>query len=327
MALRNAGKWSLYLLLWLTGAGSLFGQASTLSTSGVVFTNYSYQTESGDNAFSVNRAYVTVRGALSPGARFRVTSDVRPPDSTGGGYDLILKYAYAAWSPGRVSTFTFGLMNTGAFLIQERTWGLRYLFKTALDQYHYAISADFGLGYQARFLSKMSVMAKVTNGGGFTAAETNTGKRLHLRLLYGSEDLSREIGFNAGVYGSVDYTGPGDQVYLYSVFVGRHSNHFWVGSEFGTRSPDLAFSSEAHNYFYSFYGRLEVSRTIQLFGRTDYDQDALGSGAAEPVAQRWHLAGVQFSMSQGLKVTPNIVYHTTDQENTLFIRLSGEIRF
>lgn len=327
MALRNAGKWILYSLLWLAGAGTLFGQASSLNTSGVVFTNYSYQTEGGANAFSVNRAYVNVRGMLSPRAQFRVTSDVRQPDSTGGGYDLILKYAYANWSPGRVSTFSFGLMNTGAFLIQERTWGMRYLFKTALDQYHYAIATDFGIGYQASFSSKISVMAKVTNGGGFTVAEMNTGKRLHLRLLYGSENLSQEIGFNAGVYGSVDYIQPGDQIYLYSVFAGRHSNHFWVGSEFGTRSTDLAFSSEAQNYFYSFYGRLEVARTVQIFGRTDYEQDALGSGTTEPVSQRWHLAGIQFALSKGLKVTPNIVYHTTDQENTLFARLSGEIRF
>lgn len=330
MSLMRLQRWFLGLLMWLMGCGVISGQTSPVNVSGVIFTDYSYETPEGTNAFSIDRVYVNLRGALSPAARFRVTSDVRPPDASDSGYHFILKYAYVNWHPGKLGAFSFGLMNTGAFVVQERTWGLRYLFKTALEQYSYAQTTDLGIGYQAEPLTNLSFMAKLTNGNGFAAGEMNTGKRLHLRLLYGSDNLSRSLAFNAILYGSVEYISPNERDYIYSVSVGRHSRHFWVGSEFGSRSSDLSFSPETQNYFYSFYGRLEIAKNIQIFGRTDYQQDASGlanNPGAEPVTQRWHLAGIQFSGISGVKVTPNVVYHSTIDQNTLFLRLSCEIKF
>ncbi len=241
---------------------SAYGEQPELS--GVVFSDITHDYQVGSSAFNVQRVYVNVRGTLNPIATFRVTSDIDDPDTPGEGYTLFLKYAYLNLDLGRYSAVTGGMIGTNGFKVQENNWGMRYLFKSAMDYFDYLASADLGLEYEISFGDKISISALISNGTGYKSSENNAGKRGHLRLLYGSEDLSDETGIIMGIYGSWEQLNRNESSRIYTLFFGDHFPGVWFGGEYSNRLRDLSGLPVRAEQMFSVYTRGRFSRTFSF---------------------------------------------------------------
>src|SRR5207247_6269967 len=88
-----------------------------VTVSGVVYGQYLYQLKdsagAGDqNQFSIQRAYINVLGRFSGGVQTRVTADIAPQGAVGN-QQFRLKYAFAAWTPGKSTlTYKLGIIHT-----------------------------------------------------------------------------------------------------------------------------------------------------------------------------------------------------------------------
>ena len=99
---------------------------------------------------------------------FKFQSDI---DYKNSPTNLYLKKAQLDWkSP--IGKITLGMQGMNVFNIQEKTWGHRYIAKSAMDEYGFSSSADFGLGYQYK-IGKLSLSTLLTNGEGYKSYEND----------------------------------------------------------------------------------------------------------------------------------------------------------
>ncbi|HKJ68492.1 MAG TPA: hypothetical protein VKA68_11090 [bacterium] len=318
------------IIILILGGWPTFGAQPDVS--GVIYSDFTYSTFDGENSFNIERVYVNARGALSRQIHYRVTSDIDEPVPAGTGYRLILKYAYLSWTHNTIGTVTAGMLGTNAFKVQEDTWGLRYLFESALDQFDYAPSADIGLSYDRTLYQDFSVSLQVTNGGGYQFAERNPGKRVHFRLLYGPEDLHDTTGVNLGLYGSWEQQSL-EETYILAAFAGTRFHRFTIGGEIARRYYHQLFTDMPEDLIYSVYGRMKLTGKFQAFGRFDYFwyNDLVPDGYLTiGERQNWYILGVEYSGLTGVKIAPNLLYSVHDKvrtEDTLFLRLNFEFRW
>lgn len=316
----------LFGSLWSTAVGA------DMEFSGVIYSDFTYDTFDGENSFNVERVYVNVRGNLNREVKFRVTSDIDKPVPTGTGYRLILKYAYFSWTHNTIGTITAGMLGTNAFKVQEKTWGLRYLFKSALDQFNYAPSADIGLSYDRTLYRDLSISVQVTNGEGYKFAESNSGKRMHLRLLYGREELSAANSWNTGLYTSWEKLPNNRESYISAIFAGAYISPLTIGGEVAFRDREDVNYPDLEESLYSLYGRVKLASDMRIFGRTDYSWfHAPTRGDLQVTVDRvirWYIVGGEYSGLTGVKIAPNILYYmNSESQNRVMLRLNFEFQW
>ncbi len=279
---------------------------------GKIYFEYNYQSETGANAFDIDRVYLTHCGALSPVLHYRVTSDIT---STGQGYLLLMKYAYVDWVWDGAGDVTAGMIPMNAFDVQKNTWGYRYLQKTVMNHYGFSSSADLGVGYTGRVGEVFSVSAILSNGGGYTQLEMNRGKRLHVRLLLGQEDLSGAQGMNLGFYGSSEWLSGDRTMVTGAAFFGLHTGSAWGGVEVARWQEDRTDFSQT---LVSVYGRYRFAGKFMPYLRADLS-------ARELRKERRILTGLEYAPVQGLRVTPNFIVTWMDSgEPDLVTRINTE---
>lgn len=303
--------WMVVLLITPT-TGDL--TASEAGIEGKIFYEYEYHTTSGENAFNIERVYLTHRGNLTQTIKYRVTSDIA---ETGSGYLLSMKYAYIDWSYKKAGTITAGMLPTNAFDIQKGTWGLRYLQKTVMNHYGFSSSADLGIGYATRLGDRFSISAILSNGGGYKQPESNRGKRVHLRFLFGTQELAKTGGVHFGIYGSAEPLPSARSMVTGAAFMGFHSGPFWGGMELAHQRENGAGFTQTLG---SVYGRYNVQQTLMPFLRWD-------TSVWEHIQEQRILAGVEFSPIDGIRVAPNFVTSWDASDHTLVARINGEFRW
>ena len=157
-----------------------------MSVSGVLFGSYQY-TLGGPrrdfNQFSLDRAYLTLRGTPAPRVAFRVTSDVYQADDNG--WSVRMKYAYLDYAlgggPAWATTIRAGMLQTVAIEHLESFWP-RWLGPVAIDRHGFFQSADVGAAAQTVLPGRFGeVYAHVVNGTGYTRRESDRYKDVGVR--------------------------------------------------------------------------------------------------------------------------------------------------
>lgn len=178
-------------------AGSTTEPAVTIG--GVLFYDYRVTTapegtdEAGhpihDNGFHVTRAYLDVRGRLSPLLSLRITPDIAGP--TDDGFTFRLKYGYAQldlerftgpWTGTRVRA---GIQPTPFLEGADRIYRYRFQGTSFAERDGGLSSADTGLSARTELPSGYGeVHAGIYNGEGYKEPEANDQKALMVRATF-----------------------------------------------------------------------------------------------------------------------------------------------
>lgn len=137
------------------------------------------------NQFSLDRVYVTVKGAPAPKLDYRVTTDVFQ-SGDGNGWTIRMKYAYLGYAFGGdqpwATTLRAGILQTVTIEQQENYWP-RWLGPVAIDRHGFFQSADAGVATQTALPNGLGeIYAHVVNGNGYVRRETDRYKDLGARL-------------------------------------------------------------------------------------------------------------------------------------------------
>ena len=114
--------------------------------SGVTFFEY----HSGDldkanekHGFKLSRAYLTYKNDISDELSFKFQTDVGQV-ANDNRWTAYLKKAQLDWKMNNGMKISLGLIGMNMFNVQEKTWGNRFIEKTALDFAGWSSSADLG---------------------------------------------------------------------------------------------------------------------------------------------------------------------------------------
>ena len=206
--------WSLVAALTSTaGFVRLGAQAAPapalppLNFSGIIFGSYNFQQRTTpnplnrqiDNAFIVDRAYLTFRMPAGDHTSIRITTDLyQTSETTPNAYTIRAKYAYLQYDGNKSDnglqvTGRIGILHT-VLIDHEETFWPRYLAQTAVERAGFFSSSDVGLATLVALPNKMGELyATITNGPGYTSRETDRFKdyavRLSLTPLANNKDM------------------------------------------------------------------------------------------------------------------------------------------
>jgi hypothetical protein len=256
-----------------------------LDFSGVIFGNYNYRTDSlskaqnggnSPNAFTIERAYLTFRMPVGDNASIRVTTDISQGDQSTTsfyrGWFVRLKYGYLQYTflngagaavgqrTGGNEGFSLlgriGMLHTVVVDYMEGFFP-RYLSQTAAERNGFFSSADLGAALLLTLPNKWGeIYGTVTNGPGYTAAETDRFKDFAVRLSLTPAGNTTGIfktfaitpwyykGFTASQFqnGGANQVGKvtdGLTRDRYGIFVGNKDRRFTFGAEYGERTETV----------------------------------------------------------------------------------------
>jgi len=296
-------KTTLILILTL----STLVQAEDGKISGLVFYDFTSNfVEDADisNEFGLKRVYFTFEKELSEGIVYKFQTDI---DYSNAPKNIYLKNAKVDWSTS-AGKLIFGLQGLNVYNIQEKTWGYRFIEKSAMDKHKFASSADIGIGYSNKIANNIHLHAIYSNGTGYKKVEDDSYKKLSVQALFGEKNLSKKDGFYfGGVFSFEPYDYEIDSVNVkkesktvIGLFGGIAGSGIRIGGEFDQFNDQ---GSQKKKQILSAYANYKLSSNSQIFGRVDlYDPDT----NAEKDADNYFIAGVIYSPGKGLIIAPNI---------------------
>ena len=137
-----------------------------------IFANYNADTESDFKEFEIKRSYLGYSYKFDDKFSAKITFDVGS-NSGGSAYTAFLKIASVNWKASENMSLNFGMIGTKNFKFMEKSWGKRYIEKSALDQYKWASSADAGISGIYKLTERIIVDAQLINGEGYKKSQTS----------------------------------------------------------------------------------------------------------------------------------------------------------
>lgn len=191
----------LALLFGVLGASTAQSQTSPAAAappvvSGVIFGNFSHQLAPAsiplangvDNAFLLERAYLTIRLPAGERLSVRLTTDIyQTSEATANAYTIRAKYAYLQYdAPKRANGAQLmgrlGILQNVVIDHMDAFWP-RYLSQSPVERALYFSSADVGVAGHLTLPNKWGeVYGTVVNGPGYTSRERDRFKDFGLRL-------------------------------------------------------------------------------------------------------------------------------------------------
>ncbi len=278
--------------------------------SGVVFYEFALE-ESGyeSGEFEINRAYLTYQQKMTDNLKVKIQTDVgrQKNDSSNPHLMVYLKNARLDWKTD-FGTFIFGLQGMNMFSVQEKTWGFRFIEKSAMDKNKWSSSADLGIGYSFKLFDTLKGTALLTNGSGYKAPEDDDHKKLSVQLFTGENKLSSKEGYNlGGVFTFENYDIDSVTVGFKTVagaFGGWSNSRIRAGVEYNV----MVDSDESDNAtLVSAYGNYKVNEKLRIFGRYDLAGDGDESTG-------YIIFGLNIKPAKGLSIAPNMRVQPDDSE-------------
>lgn len=170
--------------------------AAPMNISGLVFGSYNVTPSTtpnqlanqADNAFIIDRAYLTFRAAITDRMFARVTTDVyQTTEATPNAYAIRAKYAYLQYdtprhADGSAVMGRIGMLQNVVIEHAEGFWP-RFLSQTAVERAGYFPSADVGVAGGYTLPNRLGeVYATVANGAGYSARERDRFKDYAARV-------------------------------------------------------------------------------------------------------------------------------------------------
>ena len=113
-------------------------------------TYFDYTNAEDISAFNFNRQYFTYVGkSHNNDLRFAIVFDVGRTNNIDGEDTRLatfLKKAQVDYITN-VGTFNLGLIGMNTYVVQETTWGYRFIEKSAIDRNKFSSTADLGIGF------------------------------------------------------------------------------------------------------------------------------------------------------------------------------------
>ncbi|MDB3868560.1 hypothetical protein N9263_00695 [Candidatus Marinimicrobia bacterium] len=285
-------------------------------------TYFDYTRENDASAFNFKRQYFNYAIQMSDDIKFKVVFDVgRTSNGTVESciddeceehledtrLVLFLKKAQIDYNSnwGKAS---LGMIGTNTYGIQEKTWGYRFIDKSAMDKNKFVKTADLGIGLSKNIISNLNVGMQYLNGEGYKTPESNFIQQLSLNINYGEMNLSKNSGLNLGMVYSTDLTEDSSRVTLFSIYTGFSIKKIRFGAEFDI-SDDKELTSIYLNY--------SLSRKIDLFSRYDVLSE-------DSEKDQYIISGLVFDCENGLLISPNI---RKSNEDDLVYKLNFQFKF
>ena len=300
---------SLIILLVFSIIG--FSQDSTIfqphgKAFAKVFTNFHSELSGNQHqsAFEVTRVYLGYESEMHKNFSGIVKIDIGRPDD-GGQNSSLRQYAYfknagVTYKNGKFIC-RFGLIDTKQFIIQEKIWGHRYLFKSFQDEYKLGVKADMGTIVEYRFNSMLGADLSIMNGEGYKKLQLDNSFKTGLGLnFYPSAKWTIRLYF--------DYLEKSVVQNSVATFVGYKNKRFVAGLEYNYKT-NFEFIDNQNIMGYSAYISYDINDRFQLFGR----YDRLYSNTLPNEEFSWHydndgstiIGGVQFSQIKQIKIAVN----------------------
>jgi len=263
-----------------------------------------YFSFSDDYGFSLSRTYFTYKSDISDELSFKFQTDIgqlnESDDDPAEDYrwTAYLKKAQLDWRVNDGIKISMGMIGMNMFNVQEKTWGNRFVAKSAMDVNKYSSSADLGIAVSKK-IGSMAASFLITNGEGYKDSQSDNNAKASLQLLYGQKRLDKNDGYNVGiVYSSKDDNNDVDTVVM-GIFGGWSSNNITVGvesniKEIGSMSASLT----------SIYANYSLSDNLSMFVRMD-SNDPNASIDDNNVDTSW--LGFKWTPTKGLDVCPTFI--------------------
>ena len=300
---------------------STFGYLLSNGISGVSF--FEYHTGDVDklgetHGFKLSRAYFTYKNSISDELSFTLQTDVGrlDPQVNDDRWVVYLKKAQLDWKIKNNIKISMGMIGLNMFNVQEKTWGHRFIEKSALDLAGWSSSADLGFGVSKKFTDNLSSSLLITNGEGYKESNNDNYEKISLQILYGENRLDKNDGFNAGiVYSTLDH----DQIVDNTVeeintnsiaggFIGYARGKTRIGIENYTSDHDNFNQDEDYSgSLLSGYVNYSLNENLTVIARRDIlvrnkDNDQLDTST--------DIFGIVWNPTKGLSICPNITKKT-----------------
>ena len=279
---------------------------SSSSISGVAYFEY-------EDSFALSRTYFTYKNTMSDELSFKFQTDVGRLDShvDDDRWTVYLKKAHMDWKVNSNMKMSMGMIGMNMFNVQEKTWGHRFLYKSAMDKYKFSASADLGIAFTQK-MGSITGSLLMTNGEGYKESDVDDENKISLQLLYGPAKLNKKDGYNFGiVYSSLE------DVTVTGFFGGWASNGLRVGLEQNTEDDN-----GTENALTSIYATYKVNNNLSALVRMD-DIDSNSSGDAEEVT----MAGLIWTPTKGLDICLNRTSVAVNDDTDDTTKLNFQFKF
>ena len=272
--------------------------------SGVAYFGY-------DDNFSLSRVYLTYKKSVSDDVSFKFQTDVGPlkdydDDSR---YVAFLKKAQFDWKIANKTKVSMGMIGMNMFNVQEKTWGHRFLAKSAMDVNKFSASADVGVSISKDF-GFFSTSLMMSNGEGYKVSSVDDNNKISLQLVLGEKRLDKHYGSNAGLVYSTVSDDSDVETTVTGLFGGWAGSNLRIGAEVNTESV-----GDQNNRLISMYLNYNINNKFSAFVRQDsYDEDVDTDGGDTSTM----MAGFIWKPTKGLTVCPNIT-QVTDLDDSFAI--------
>lgn len=279
---------------------------------GKVFTNFNHDNDK--NEFELKRAYLGYSYKIDDNFSTKITFDVGNNES-GSAYTTFLKIASLTWKPMSNTSINMGMIGTKNFKFMEKSWGRRYIEKSALDKEKWANSADLGVSLDYKLFENLTLDGQILNGEGYKKTQDADGL---MRVGFGG--TYKLSNFSIRLFRDIKSCACSDIDQEITTASISYSNN---GLNLGFETDMMANSSNIENddrEIMSVYGSYKLSDRYTLFGRYD-DYTSEGSWDEDGT---YAIAGVEAQLTKGVKAAVNVRQTTNEndvKDNALYLNL------
>lgn len=265
-----------------------------------------------EDNFTLSRVYFTYKKSISDDLSFKFQTDVgKIDDASSDGQDgdvdndnrwmAFLKKAHIDWKVADKAKISMGMIGMNMFNVQEKTWGYRFLRKSAMDKYKFSSSADVGMSI-SKDLGFLYTNLTITNGEGYKESVVDDNSKISLQLVHGKRRLDKKDGYNVGLAYSTVKDDSDVETTVTGLFGGWAGNNMRIGTELNTQNV-----GEISNQATSIYFNYNINDDFSAFARQDtYDEDIDSNGGDTSTM----MLGLIWNPTKGLSICPNVIQNT-----------------
>lgn len=287
-----------------------------------IFSNFNYDisAEEDENAFKefeLKRAYLGYSYTIDENFSTKITFDVGNNES-GSAYTAFLKIASLKWKATDNLSINAGMVGTKNHKFMEKTWGRRYIEKSAQDKYKWANAADLGVTADYKISDNISLDAQILNGEGYKNVQSSNG------LFRGGVGLTYSLGDNLKCRLHQDmiprssYDDMSVTQTISTAAIAYSTEYLTIGAE-GDMMKNVNNVKDTEQNLLSIYGSYNISDDYTIFARYDDASETDQEGS-------YTIYGIERQMAKGVTVAINMQSWTdaaegSEAESTLFLSL------
>ena len=312
----------LFTIALVIAGMNLAHAQSTGKVHGKIFSNFNYDisAEENENAFKefeLKRAYLGYSYTIDERFSTKITFDVGS-NSSGSAYTAFLKIASLKWKATDNLSINVGMLGTKNFKFMEKTWGRRYIEKSAQDKYKWANSADLGVTADYKISDNISLDAQILNGEGYKKTQSSNG------LFRGGLGITYSLGDNLKLRVHQDfmprtsYDDMSESQTITTAAIAYSTENMTIGGETNMMN-NSNYVTDAEKSLMSVYGSYNISDNYTLFARYDDASETDQEGS-------YTIYGIERKMAKGVTVALNMqswvdAADDSEAEQTLFLNL------